>query len=221
MKIAQRLQQAIGLTGLALAFIPSFASASLVEFVGEPSHVIKESGVEVPVYQEARVQLDTHKSQPLYLTGSGIYIKKVAFIKAKVYAAVSYIDTPSGISKDKPLDTIAGSRSKVIQMTLFRHVSADQIQENFRKALKANQVDMEAPVIKGMFAHLNFDVEAGQTITFISRTDTRGLDHLVVEGGPETYTAQADELGLTLWKMWFGNPKDQGTATLKADLIGK
>lgn len=195
---------------------PSTASRSAGDFISFSGSVgtLKEGDITVPIAGRATLR-GRDKDYPLFLTGAGIRKKKVLIVTASVYAAASYVSS-QGVST---VDGVFRSQSKVLKLTMLRDVSADQLRDAFTESMKVNGVDVQKdPFWSQLFARLDQDIAAGQTVTFAAVTDEQGMDHLIITG-PKTVTAKGVGLVSQFWRMWFGRPADDGIAELRPALL--
>jgi hypothetical protein len=191
------------------------AGRSAGDFISFTQSVGKlgENGITVAIAGRGTLRGD--RDYPLYLTGAGIRRKKVLIVTVPVYVLASYA-SDQGV---KTSDGIFRSQAKALRLTLLRDVSADQLRDSFKEAMKVNGVAVENDSFwSQLFARLDSDVSAGEIITFASVTDDEGMDHLIV-AGRKTLTAKGVGLGNQFWRMWLGIPVDDGVAELKRSLV--
>ena len=206
---------------LALASLP--ALAGIVQFSGQPRYV-SINNYSVPVYPEALTMApptgpatDGYK---LALTGFGIYVKKIAFIKVNVYVAAHYIEVGHSMLAADPLKSVVESPAEVIQMTLGRSVSADETVSAFEDGLTTNHVDLDSPAIRHILEEIDFDTAPQDNVTILTLPGSGGSESVTIETRAKTIFAEQENLGLDMWRIWFGIPMDWGIAQLKPKLIG-
>lgn len=206
---------------IVLAFaVAAPARAGLLEFVGKPAKTIEASGQKIPVFYEARVAAK-EGAQKVLLTGAGVRVKKVVLIKANVYVATSYAEDPKAVQAGDPLEGFRKSRTRALQLTFLRDVSASKVRDAFRDSLKENDVDPAKAPIADLLAKLDLDLPEKGKLTFVGVTGA-GDDKLVVElPNDKQITVSGKGLVDDFWKIWFGKPADGGLESLKTDLAGK
>jgi hypothetical protein len=185
------------------------ANGALLKGTGEVAKTIEQ----VPVYAKADLAAAGGlKASGLKLTGAGVRVKKVLFVKADVYVAASYAEAGA---------TPMAAKTKAITMTFLRDVDAGKIRDSFTGALKKNHVDLESPVIKQAFGKMTFDMKEKQTLTLAGfRKESKG-EILVFESPQGTFQVEGETVVSDFWKIWFGEPDDGGLEDLKAKLLGK
>jgi len=205
-------------------FFAIFAQASVLEFQGTPVSTVYASGYDVKIYGTAKLNLGEAETRDLFVTGAGIRKKKLGFLYVNVYVAASYIDTPDGISESDPMETIKATRSKAMQLTLVRDLSANQIRSGFEDALDVNGVDLDMPGIKHILNEITFDMNAGSVVSIIAysaQVNGRTVDTILIETPQKNIVASGNDLSYHFWKVWFAIPVDDGMKALKPQLMKK
>lgn len=214
--------QVLGFFLLVQSF-PALSQTANLSFVGSPDSSITASGITVPLYREARVLLpdDPAKGVPVFLTGSGVLVKQVAFFKVNVYLMTSYTDSPHGIDVENPMISIKESKVKAVQLTLLRSVSAGEIRSEFQLALEANGIDLQSPGIRDLISHINFSMQPRDSVTFIGHSPTSFESLYTYTNKNVAFVTEDKDLALNFWSLWFGRPANAGYADLKRKLVGK
>lgn len=175
-------------------------------------------GLRIPLYKSGTLVFDGVEQGPVYLTGWGLRRKTVAIVTVDVCIVASY--AASKISATNPLESIKRSPREMIQLTMVRDVPGDKVMESINAALSANNVHFTAQQTQILNEAVSGGVNAGDSITFASVTGKDGLDQIVVQSPTGKYSIKGQGLGVSVWSMYFGNPADDGLATLKQSLLG-
>jgi hypothetical protein len=194
----------------------SFAE-SAVRFTGTPVRTMSAAGRSVPVYPGADVTLGGRRD--VFLTGAGVRNKRI-LVNVPVYAATSYLDDAGGISRTDPLGSVAASATKVIQLTILRALSGQDISAAFADSLRANGIDASEAGIQRIFRALPDRLAAGDVITILGYDLADGNEGVRIEIGASVVTSTGPELAQKIWTIWFGEPSDAGLAALKTNLMG-
>lgn len=143
----------------------------------------------------------TYQGSELKLVGQGIRSKKF-LVKFKVYE-ISYF---------------AANETKGLELKLLRELDAEKIRHAFEEALKANNVDVKAPMIQDFFQFVKAsgEVKEGQTFRIVSKNP----NHVIIEnpqGGTKEF--EGSNIGGQILSIWFGTPVDDDMADLKKALL--
>lgn len=207
------------LTLFSIVFFASQASASIVEYAGNPVSV-PASGQKVLVHPEAKLATPDG-TLALKLSGHGIRTKSILLVKVNVYLAASYVEDPKALNSSDPLAGIQSSKGKILKLTLLRAMSGADIRSSFEESLDYNGVDLNETAIANVFEQFNFSGNAGDTFTLIGYPGSGSLERLVIELPNKTIEEEGKDLSFNFWKVWFGKPLDSGLETLKKALTGK
>lgn len=192
---------------------------SAVTFTGEPVRTVTAGGRSVSVFPGAQVVLEGESAREVFLTGAGVRQKRV-IVNVPVYIATSYLESEEGISRSDPLGSVAANATKVLQITLVRALSGDEVRGAFSESLRENGLDPEEPGMARIFAALPETIAAGDVITIVGY-DLAGDEEAVrMEIGGNAVTSTGPDLAQRLWTIWFGVPSDAGLEALKTSLIG-
>jgi len=192
------------------------ALAALLEFSGTPAKRISASGMEVPVFEKAKVSLDQSERE-VFLTGAGIRTKSI--LKVNVYVAISYVDLPQGLPARDAMEGVRKSKTRAIQLTFLRDVKAKQIRSSFADALEANGVEIETSPVKEVLEALTFDLREKSNLTVVSFEKSPEDEVLLLETAERKMRFTGKNLGFSFWKIWFGKPADRGLETLREALL--
>lgn len=215
--------QKLSLFLIAVSF-PLFAASS-VDFSGTPIELkdagksMTDTGRIVKIHPVARLTSGKDKLE-LKLTGAGIRWKTVAIMDVNVYAAANYLDSTLKINAQNPIESVAASKAKVMQMTFFRSLTAKEIGEALKAALEKNNVDLKAPHLKAFFDQFEFAVSPGETMTLIGTKLPNGDEELIVEVPGKVIKGKGKNIATDVWKGYLGTPVDKGLEDLKSKLIG-
>lgn len=216
--------QKMSLLLIAVSF-PLFA-ASLVEFSGTPIDLkdagksMTDTGRVVKVYPVANLKSGKDKLE-LKITGAGVRWKTVAIMDVNVYAAANYLDSALKVNVQNPIETVAASKAKVMQMTFFRSLTSKEIGDALKTALEKNGVDLKLPHLKMFFDQFEFSVSPGETMTLVGTKLPNGDEELIIEAPGKVIKGQGKNMATDIWKGYLGTPVDKGLEDLKSKLIGK
>ena len=195
--------------------------ASSIEFTGTPITTITAGNLNVPIYKEALVKVgDSTTAQKVYLTGAGVYRKKIVFIEEDVYVAASYLDTPTGITTADPLQSIFPTKLRVMYLTILRDLTPSQIRGHFEDGLDANSVDLNDPPVQRLLNQVNFNLVSGNTNLIIGTVDGPNQT-LFIRVPTKEFTSTSPVHSDDFWRIWFGVPFDDEMGFLRQALIGK
>jgi len=207
-----------------LVVSPIYA-ASLVEFSGSVSELkdtgksMTDTGRVVKVLSNAAITKGKDKFE-LKLTGAGVRWKTVAIMDVNVYAAANYLDSSLKINAQNPMETVAASKGKVMQLTFFRSLTSKEIGDALKSALEKNGVDLNAAPLKAFFSQFEFSVSPGETMLLIGTKLPNGEEELVLEAPGKTIKGQGKNMVTDVWKGYLGTPVDKGLEDLKTKLVG-
>ena len=200
-------------------------AASLVEFSGNTSELkdagksMTDTGRVVKVFSDATVTKGKDKFA-LKVTGAGVRWKTVAIMDVNVYAAANYLDATAKMNAQNPMESVAASKAKVIQMTFFRSLTSKEIGEALKTALEKNGVDLKAAHLKDFFSKFDFSVSPGETMTLIGTKLPNGDEELVLEAPGTQIKGQGKNMATDIWKGYLGVSADSGLEDLKKKLVG-
>jgi hypothetical protein len=200
-------------------------AGSLVDYSGTQTELadsgksLTDSGRKVKVFGEATL-MNGKTKVPLKLTGSGVRWKTVAIMDVNVYAAAHYLDANLVMNPAKPLDSIAASNGRVLQMTFFRSLTSKEIGEALKSALEKNGVDLNSPHLKDFFSQFEFSVSPGETLTLIGIKGVKGEEEVIAEAPGKVIRGKGKNMATDIWKGYFGTPGDKGLEDLKKKLSG-
>lgn len=198
---------------------------SLVDYSGPQTELadsgksLTDSGRKVKVFGLATLTNGKSK-MPLKLTGSGVRWKTVAIMDVNVYAAAHYLDASTHMNPSNPLEAVAASNGKVLQMTFFRSLTSKEIGEALKSALEKNGVDLKAPHLKDFFSQFEFAVSPGETLTLIGIKGANGEEEVIAEAPGKVIRGKGKNIATDIWKGYFGTPIDKGLEDLKKKLSG-
>jgi hypothetical protein len=200
-------------------------AASLVEFSGTPTELkdagksMTDTGRVVKVFPGASITKGKEKME-LKITGSGVRWKTVAIMDINVYAAANYLDSSLVINRQNPMESVANSKGKVMQMTFFRSLTSKEIGDALKAALEKNGVDLNAPHFKAFFGQFEFSMSPGDSMTLIGTKLPNGDEELILEAPGKIIKGQGKNLATDVWKGYLGTPVDKGLEDLKNKLVG-
>lgn len=178
-------------------------------------------GYSIPVYPAAEVDADG-ETYPLRLTGRGVLQKRVLFLDIDVYYAASFVVDAHIPLQEEPMSSISQSPVELMQLTFVRTVSGDAARGAILEALKANGVDTERADIQVILNRFGDGLTAGESLLLVTfRPEGSTVETLIMAGSSGNATVQGENLGISLWRAWFGIPADTGLAALKERLRGR
>lgn len=161
----------------------------------------------------------------LEIVGAGLRSKKVVIANVKVYVAQLLSSDASKFVNNEAgaLKSLDDSRTTAITLTFLRTVDAPTVQQSFKDALKANNVDMNEKAVADFLAAVNQSGDAleKKTLTIATQKNADGSETLYYEGTNGKLSQIEGSKGLTskIMSIWLGNPADSGVAALKADIV--
>lgn len=137
-------------------------------------------------------------------TGDGIRVKKIAFVKIKVYAIDHYMkELPAQKSKEAVIDAEVDKR---FVWKMLRNVEASKIKTALREAY-ANNGFGDAAKIDSFVNALNRDFKEGDAVT-IRFDAAQKATTLTGPGG--TVTVPGDDFMKATWRIWLGKIDQPG-----------
>lgn len=198
-------------------------AATVVTPKGDPALTVGTAAVPVVAYSSVALQLDGATAlTELFLTGAG---NREGLFGMLPYGVVNYISVDpasiaAGEEKSKLLDTVRNSETKLLQMTMLMDLSAKQIRNAFKDALRANAVDLNDPAIAGLLEKITFPFKTGLQVNIIGYQKDAHTEVVRVEvAGQESLVGEGENLARNFWKIWFGKPVDDKMGDLQVKLI--
>ena len=186
--------------------------ATLTENRSQKVAISEKLGV---VVEDAKVDTD------LILSGFGTRHN----ILGSSYVVRSYTKTGEALDEATVLDEIKAMPVRALRLNIVFSIKAATLRDKFTEALVANGVKPKDDAkIKEVLDQIKFDVKPGDTVDFVTCVLPDGNEMIAVtsSSSPSTViTAQGADLGLKIWKIWFGKPVDADMAKIKKALIGK
>jgi hypothetical protein len=137
-------------------------------------------------------------------TGDGVRVKKIAFVKIKVYAINHYMkELPPQKSKQAVIEADVDKR---FVWKMLRNVEASKIKSALREAYAANGFT-EATKIESFVNALNRDFKEGDEVT-IGYDAAKKATTLAGPGG--TTTVAGDDFMKATWSIWLGKIDQPG-----------
>jgi hypothetical protein len=131
-------------------------------------------------------------------TGEGVRVKKIAFVKVKVYSIDHFMkDLPTNKSKQAVIDANVDKR---FSWRMLRSVDGSKIQNALREAYAGNGYGDEAKIAKFVGA-LSAELKEGQTVS-IKYDAARKLTTIVSPSG--TVSVPGEDFMRATWSIWFG-----------------
>lgn len=198
-------------------------AATVVTPKGDVALTVGTAAVPVVAYRSVGLQLDGATAlTELHLTGAG---NREGLFGLLPYGVVSYISVDpasiaAGEEKSKLLETVRNSETKLLQMTMLMDLSAKQIRNAFKDALRANDVNLNEPAIAGLLEKIAFPFKMGLQVNIIGYAKDAHTQVVRVEvEGREALVAEGENLASNFWKIWFGIPVDDKMGDLQVKLI--
>ncbi len=150
----------------------------------------------------------------LTLNGMGLRIKKVAFIKVKVYVAGLYLTTPS---KDPAVILAADEPRRIVMHFLYKNVAKKKLVAAWEEGFEANAKNPEA--LLGSLNRFNSywgDMKTGDeaVMTYIPGTGTK-----VEIKGKEMGVIEGKDFADALLAVWLG--PEPPNKEIKKGMLGK
>jgi hypothetical protein len=134
-----------------------------------------------------------------YHTGDGVRVKKVAFIKVKVYSIDHYMkDLPQQKSKQAVIDADVDKR---FSWKMLRTVDADKIRNALKEGYAKNGYS-DGGKIDSFIASIAKELKEGDAVT-ISYDHAKKTTTITTPGGSATVPGEA--FMKATWSLWFGN----------------
>jgi hypothetical protein len=145
-------------------------------------------------------------------TGDAVRVKKVAFIKVKVYAIDHYMKAlPATKSKEAVIEAKVDKR---LSWKMLRTVESDKLKHALREAYALNGYG-DAAKIDTFVQGLGKELKEGESVT-ISYDAGRGVTTLSTHGA--SVSVPGDDFMKATWSIWFGKIDQPG---LGDSLIGR
>jgi len=156
------------------------------------------------------VQVD---DSTLVLNGMGMRIKKVAFVKVKVYVAGLYLPAKSG---DAAAILATDAPKRLVMHFLYKEVSRDKLVEAWNDGFAANAKGVALGDRLATFNSMWADMKTGDeaVLTYVPGTGTS----VVIKGESKGVIPGAD-FAKAMFSVWLG--PEPPNAELKAGLLGK
>ncbi|MBI4403220.1 MAG: hypothetical protein HY537_03625 [Deltaproteobacteria bacterium] len=198
-------------------FLVNKARASAVEFQGTPQ-VVSASGIDVKIYPQAMIHAG-EVNYPVKLSGYGIRTKSVLFLDANIYMVASYVDDPALMQPLNLLQGIRLSKGKVLQLTMLRSLTGEQVSKSLEDALRINGVDVSSGPVKNVLSQFSVALPAGHSALLIGFPKADAVETLAIEFLGKDIKEEGKSLALDFWRVWFGTPVDGGIKKLQAELV--
>ena len=144
------------------------------------------------------------ESDGFFRTGEGVRVKKIAFVKIKVYEIGHYMkELPPQKSKQAVIDADVDKR---FTWKMLRNVDAAKIQAALREAYAANGYG-DASKIDSFVGALNRDFKEGDAVTI--RYDA-GKKATTLTGPGGTVSVPGDDFMRATWRIWLGKIDQAG-----------
>jgi len=148
------------------------------------------------------------------LTGSSTRVKKVGFIKVKVYSIEHHMKKlPDKKSKEAVIDA---ELDKKFTWTMLRDVEAEKIQSALKDAFALNECKDEEK-IKTFLGAFKAELKEKSTVT-VSYDASKKETSVTVESGSGSAKVEGVEFMKSVWKLWLGKIDQE---TLGDELISK
>lgn len=133
-----------------------------------------------------------------FRTGEGVRVKKVAFIKVKIYQIEHAMkELPAERSKEAVVDSPA---DKKLAFRLLRSVPAEKVKAGLREAYQLNGFTDQARIDR-LLAPLEGELAEGSWVTV--RWDAAAQRTTLASGG-KTASVDGAEFMRATWRIWFG-----------------
>ena len=159
----------------------------------------------------------------LPLLGAGLRAKKVLVMTVKVYVAQAFGDVQRYVRDDAgSLPSLETMPNVAMRLTFLRTVDAATVQNSFREALGANQIDLNRTDVAAFLRAVSSggDATSGRSMEILFQRE--GSKEIVTyEGTDGRAQAVEGQAGFirSLLSIWYGRPSDDGVARLKSELL--
>jgi hypothetical protein len=210
---------------LVFVWVIAWMVESQAAFGGWEPKLGNERLEEVPLLTELKGKVEDRAVQLKAVT-AGIRVKKVVFVKAKVYVAELLASTPEKFQKDEAsaLTSLQEMDSVAMKLTFLRDVEAKSFRGAFLDGWKENKISENDPWAKNFLEKilvLGEQKKGAQLLILASKS--KGGDLILVDNFNDKqllFPAQPDDRR-KVFSLWFGQPADSGLQDLKAKLLGK
>lgn len=162
----------------------------------------------------------------LMAVAAGIRVKKVVFVKAKVYVAELLASSPEKFQKDETtaLNSVLGIDSVAMRLTFLRDVDAKSFRSAFADGWKENKFPESDPWSKNFLEKIAVlgELKKGDQLLVLATKSKEG-DLIVVDNFKEKqllFPAQSEDRR-RIFALWLGQPADSGLEDLKEKFLGK
>ncbi len=190
-----------------------------VTFLGTPI-TYSVGGSTVNIHPEANITLPTGEIVKVALSGKGTRQKWIAIVKVNAYVAIHYLDNPSLLSSQNPIDSLGKTQTRLMILHMLQNVSSEDIRAEFDDALDVNNVDLYSPEISYIREQTTYSLNAGQRAFLIGYlTPEDNKEHISIFTTEKTIEEKGTTLVSDLWRVWLGIPVDQEMLVLKKSLL--
>ncbi len=156
--------------------------------------------------------------------GKGLRVKKVIFVKAKVYVAELFFTNPEKFvrSAAEVLSSLEASKGVAVKITFLRDVDGGAFVSAFRDGWKANQLSDQDPFLKTFLEKVKELGEQKKGSELVVATIQSGKTERVFlnssSGSNFEMEAKAEDRK-KLFCLWLGKTSDSGLEDLQKELL--
>ncbi len=160
----------------------------------------------------------------LTAVGSALRVKKVLFVKAKVYVGELFFSEPEKFkrSKEEALGSIQNSESVALRLSFLRDVDAKSFRNAFIDGWKENGISEKDPWVTNFLQKISLlgELKKGTQLLLVAAKTKKG--EVIFVDNQQGYTLllpskSADRA--TLFSLWLGKASDSGIADFQKELI--
>lgn len=156
--------------------------------------------------------------------GKGLRVKKVVFVKAKVYVAELFFTNPEKFVKSsaEALSSLEASKGVAVKITFLRDVDSGAFVSAFRDGWKANQLSEQDPFLKIFLEKVKELGDQKKSSDLVVAAILAGKNEKVFlnsSSGPNFEMDAKPEDRKKLFSLWLGKTSDSGLEDLQKELL--
>ena len=156
--------------------------------------------------------------------GKGLRVKKVVFVKAKVYVAELFVtDLEKFVrSANEALSSTTASKGAAVKITFLRDVDNKAFLSAFRDGWKANQYSDTDPFLQAFLEKVKAmgDQKKGSELTLVSISTSKGEKIYLNSSSGSSFDLDTKlEDRKKLFSLWLGKAADSGLEDLQKEIL--
>jgi hypothetical protein len=160
----------------------------------------------------------------LKTVGSALRVKKVLFVKAKVYVGELFFSEPEKFkrSKEEALSSIHSAESAAVRLTFLRDVDAKSFRNAFMDGWKENGISEKDPWVINFLQKISLlgELKKGTQLLLVAAKTKNGEVILVDnQQGFSLLLPSKPTDRTTLFSLWLGKASDSGIEDFQKELI--